>query len=140
MFHPENYFSMEEISDWGVPDWREADQYPATDSLTHRQWRWQFLRRRPEFRAEWQAGVHAGKIWFDTVLTGDPDRCKREYGIPTVIDPEIWSCRACGWRDRRSSAQGERYRPKGLYLIDPRQRTASAQGDRGISQDDFGQG
>ena len=78
---------MEEISDWGVPDWREADQYPATDSLTHRQWRWQFLRRRPEFREEWQAGVRDGKLWFDTVMTGDPERCKREYGTVTVFDP-----------------------------------------------------
>lgn len=37
--------------DWGIPDWRNAADYPKR--LTHDQWRWEFLRRRDDYRQEW---------------------------------------------------------------------------------------
>lgn len=37
---------------WGVPDWRSGAGYPAPDAPI-RVWRWQFLRRRPDYREDW---------------------------------------------------------------------------------------
>lgn len=42
-----------EQHDWGVPDWRDASAYP--DDLTDEQWRWEFLRRRDDYRNDWLA-------------------------------------------------------------------------------------
>jgi hypothetical protein len=49
---------------WVVPDWRDAMAYPA--DLKPHEWRWQFLRRRPGYRADWllalqreRARIHA---------------------------------------------------------------------------------
>ncbi len=38
---------------WGVPDWRDERAYFATHNLTIRQWRWEFMRRRPSYREDW---------------------------------------------------------------------------------------
>jgi len=43
------------ISDWGIPDPRDAAAYPVT--ATWRQWGWQFLRRRQDYRQRWEAVV-----------------------------------------------------------------------------------
>lgn len=37
---------------WGVPDWRDGTAYPAPDDFTS-VWRWQFLRRRSDYREDW---------------------------------------------------------------------------------------
>ncbi|MDK1022519.1 MAG: hypothetical protein QGD90_12895, partial [Candidatus Hydrogenedentes bacterium] len=37
---------------WGVPDWRNTEGYPAPDAPTS-VWRWQFLRRRSDYREDW---------------------------------------------------------------------------------------
>lgn len=36
---------------WGVPDWRDAAAYQAT--LSHAEYRWEFLRRREDYRRLW---------------------------------------------------------------------------------------
>ena len=36
---------------WGVPDWRDASAYEIDRSP--RQWRWEFLRRRQDYREDW---------------------------------------------------------------------------------------
>jgi hypothetical protein len=43
------------ISNWGIPDPRDAAAYPST--LTRRQWGWQFLRRRQVYRQRWEEVV-----------------------------------------------------------------------------------
>ena len=47
--------TLNEILDWnwGVPDWRDERAYFATHDLTDRQWRWEFMRRRPLYREDW---------------------------------------------------------------------------------------
>jgi len=40
-------------ADWGVPDWRDASAYPGACDLTDHVWRWQFIRRMPEYREAW---------------------------------------------------------------------------------------
>jgi hypothetical protein len=38
---------------WGVPDWEDPTAYPETDGLDSQLWRWQFLRRREDYREDW---------------------------------------------------------------------------------------
>lgn len=40
--------------EWGVPNWRDPDGYPTRpDELHLEQWRWEFLRRRADYREAW---------------------------------------------------------------------------------------
>ena len=45
------------ISDWGTPDPCNVDAYPAPGGTTWRQWGWQFLRRRQDYRRRWEEVV-----------------------------------------------------------------------------------
>lgn len=36
----------------GVPDWRDENAYPGEDELTIDEWRWEFLRRRNDYRED----------------------------------------------------------------------------------------
>ena len=39
---------------WGCPDWRDENAYPESgESLEDWQWKWQFLRRLPDYRNAW---------------------------------------------------------------------------------------
>lgn len=40
-------------NEWGVPDWRDQSQYPEPNDLTSNLWRWQFVRRMPDYREVW---------------------------------------------------------------------------------------
>ena len=43
------------ISDWGIPDPRDAVAYPVAATWPH--WGWQFLRRRRDYRRRWEEVV-----------------------------------------------------------------------------------
>lgn len=40
-------------TDWKVPDWRKRDAYPKEGEIGLTQWRWEFLRRREDYRKDW---------------------------------------------------------------------------------------
>ena len=44
---------------WGVPDWRDAAAYEVQRSP--RQWRWEFLRRRQDYREDWLMHYEPGR-------------------------------------------------------------------------------
>lgn len=39
---------------WGLPEWRDENQYTETDELSNDQWRWEFLRRRTDYREDYE--------------------------------------------------------------------------------------
>ncbi len=43
---------------WGLPDWRNASEYipPKGRSQELEYWRWEFCRRRPDYRDAWESG------------------------------------------------------------------------------------
>jgi hypothetical protein len=43
------------MSEWGVPDWRDASAYPDPKQTLGLEWWWEFTRRRPDYRALWTA-------------------------------------------------------------------------------------
>lgn len=40
-----------------MPNWRYPDEYPSPKKLTHREWAWEFLRRNPDYRKEWEEAL-----------------------------------------------------------------------------------
>lgn len=48
---------------WNVPDWRNPDEYPKPEELSHTLWRWEFLRRHPEYRMHWKTHAEPSYHW-----------------------------------------------------------------------------
>jgi hypothetical protein len=104
---------------WGVPDWRDTAAYEVDRSP--RQWRWEFLRRRQDYREDWlrhyqpcrrealaifgDSPLPEGVTSWEAHFSGHarfPDSAWK-YGIAPMLDParqysefELWQ-----------SAQGE---------------------------------
>jgi len=47
------------MTEWGIPDWRDAASYGDVKRWTTDRWRWEFLRRRDDLRQEFDAGSAA---------------------------------------------------------------------------------
>lgn len=46
--------SSSTTTQWNIPEWRDAAAYPKKpDDLTDTEWRWEFLRRRTDYREDW---------------------------------------------------------------------------------------
>jgi len=55
-----------------MPDWRKAEDYAYTEGLTLHEWAWEFLRRNPEYRADWaslQDKIASGELIRDMNAT-----------------------------------------------------------------------
>ena len=61
-----------------MPDWQNATLYDFTLSLKTEEWAWQFLRRNPDYRADWR--------WFQTIWTD----LEADYGRPPTRDFPQW--------------------------------------------------
>lgn len=42
------------MTDWGIPDWRDAAAYGDTSMWSQGRWRWEFLRRREDLRRDYE--------------------------------------------------------------------------------------
>src|SRR6516165_10294572 len=74
---------------WGIPDWTNPKFYP--NEATDRVWRWEFLRRRPDYREAWVSLsakanriVERGGVRY---AMGDPDELRLRFGVSVVHDP-----------------------------------------------------
>lgn len=46
-----------DFQDWCEPDWLKPKTYDYTEGFTYDQWAWEFLRRNPVYRKEWDGWV-----------------------------------------------------------------------------------
>jgi hypothetical protein len=104
---------------WGVPDWRDAAAYEVNRSP--RQWRWEFLRRRQDYREDWLKHYEPGRREALAIFGDSPlpegvtswkehfSGCARfpdsawKYGIAPMLDPARQYSELELWQ----SAQGE---------------------------------
>ena len=42
------------VNEWGIPDWREPGDYGNTDEWEKDRWRWEFTRRRDDYRRDFE--------------------------------------------------------------------------------------
>jgi hypothetical protein len=80
------------VADWGLPDWRDTKAYP-TSQTPRLVWWWQFLRRRPDYRDEWQHadGKRVDPYGFAYAsISREPferNRLQRLYRVRALYDP-----------------------------------------------------
>jgi hypothetical protein len=67
---------------WGLPDWQNEAAYGDTDAWSNHRWRWEFTRRREDYRADFDA--HAQCSYETSVAVQDG------FGRPAidVLKPE----------------------------------------------------
>jgi hypothetical protein len=73
------------VSEWGVPNWEEEGGYPKVGELTPRQWWWEFLRRRPDYRNIWAAASPTNEWGYR--YAPDVDAFRLEFRLSVVLDP-----------------------------------------------------
>ena len=80
---------LREITDWGVPDWRDAEAYIPPDERKDdlEYWRWEFFRRRPDYRKAWTCNDADGMKALGYL--GDPRQTKFEKRIVTSLVAEV---------------------------------------------------
>jgi hypothetical protein len=91
--------------DWGIPNWRNVEAYSS--NLTFDQWRWQFLRRREDYREDWlryseesyknnmqdfkyvplPSGIYSWHDHFSKIA--DMPGCNKKYGVRFLYNPAI---------------------------------------------------
>jgi hypothetical protein len=85
---------------WGLPDWHDADAYPGPDELSLDGWRWEFTRRRADYRADWdqaaaqthRQNVERGIATFPCdhpQFKADMPGCVEKYGLPWLANPRL---------------------------------------------------
>ena len=85
--------------DWGVPDWRYAAAYERYLVPAPMEWRWQFMRRRPDYRKLWEKwhSIHKNRCAkeekpFDPdanyLPVDDPNELRLEYEIHVLYNPK----------------------------------------------------
>ena len=56
---------------WNVPDWRDSTAYPTPNELSDTLWRWEFLRRRTDYRQDWER-YYPQTYEFNVACSKDP--------------------------------------------------------------------
>ena len=79
-------------NEWNVPDWRDEKQYPIPlpedDTSDLNQWRWEFLRRDREYRADWlriRARDPEGRL----ALFDDPQCYDYSLEFPLLVNEQF---------------------------------------------------
>ena len=55
-----------------APHWSDAGTYPQTESINDTFWRWEFLRRRADYRADWEKYFRS-TYEYDVACANDPN-------------------------------------------------------------------
>jgi hypothetical protein len=74
--------------EWNVPDWRDASAYPKPDALDETLWRWEFLRRREEYRRDWES-CYRETYEHNLARSKDPEDLFFEKQIFEPSDPRF---------------------------------------------------
>jgi hypothetical protein len=48
-----------------MPDWRIPEDYSFTADLNGEQWAWEFLRRNPDYKDDYEASFEPDRLWLD---------------------------------------------------------------------------
>jgi hypothetical protein len=77
---------------WGIPDWRDASAYVDSKDWNLDNWRWEFLRRREDYRADFVAAAET----LETISTRFRHDGASVYDLEEFYDPRIRDWGALG--------------------------------------------
>lgn len=72
-------------NEWGIPDWRDTDFYRGLAKWEPNRWQWEFLRRREDYRRDFDAAV----CELDRVERRFEHIGADKYGLEEFFDPKI---------------------------------------------------
>ncbi|MBE9549791.1 MAG: hypothetical protein IMF09_10330 [Proteobacteria bacterium] len=73
---------------WGCPNWKDRESYPHNgDDLSDALWRWEFIRRDPDYRQAWARGTEAETPLFRIPALEDQQHIQRYYCLYQLYDP-----------------------------------------------------
>jgi hypothetical protein len=87
--------NLRETWRWGVPVWRDGGAYPECDTTPLSGWRWQFLRRRQDYREDWLLHFDRAYRHLIAAFAGSPlsegmlsweDHFSRAVSVPEIAD------------------------------------------------------
>jgi hypothetical protein len=58
---------------WGLPDWRDPQSYGNTKIWSDDRWRWEFTRRRQDYREDFDLGQERNVMIAEDLRKADPD-------------------------------------------------------------------
>lgn len=79
-----------------IPDWRDKDAYPKCfEDIYERDWRWQFLRRYPEYQQAWNRGIPDEGITYHAEIAEidrkpapeDSEQCRTVFRLKHLVNP-----------------------------------------------------
>lgn len=82
------------------PDWKDPSAYPDPETLTLQQWAWEFLRRNPDYQADYEKVINLPE-WYPTILLSNPKL-------------ENYICDPAAYPDESFEAYKKRCEEKGL--------------------------
>lgn len=79
----------------GIPNWRDRKAYPKRfEDIYERNWRWEFLRRCPEYKQAWSRGVpdddlshNAPPEVYRKPAPEDSELCRKVFRIRHLVNP-----------------------------------------------------
>jgi hypothetical protein len=76
---------------WGceLPDWRNPADYAYTEDFALHDWAWEFLRRNPEYRADWAALAEKRPSLPEEDFYAESRRIGDKYGLAVAVDPNL---------------------------------------------------
>ncbi|MFC3447666.1 hypothetical protein ACFOLL_16990 [Falsochrobactrum ovis] len=70
-------------TEWGLPDWQDESSYGNTSSWSFMRWRWEFTRRRDDYRNDFDN-------WKDQTYDFWVNARKLENKLPdTLLTPDV---------------------------------------------------
>jgi len=72
---------------WGLPNWEDPAAYQL--QRTQREWRWEFIRRHPELRSEWERAEKETLAGTKETygFAADFKKLRRRFGLSVIPDP-----------------------------------------------------
>jgi hypothetical protein len=71
---------------WGLPNWLDAEDYGDTKSWGETRWRWEFTRRREDYRADFDAGAERTETLFSLTFRKGLTRNKPGFQIKATVE------------------------------------------------------
>lgn len=99
------------MNQWGIPDWTDPAAYGETDKWSRSRWRWEFTRRREDYRADFDAARDYSVEFYRDCYSGDWWR-KQGVDASKLLGPDD-----AGFTAVTTAQQKTKY---GIELLNPR--------------------
>lgn len=73
----------------GLPDWRDASQYPDPRKTKNKQWAWEFLRRNPDYRKDFYKKIGKNNLTYEVFNKPVIGFFEKKYRVKYPLSPAV---------------------------------------------------